>query len=83
MSMGKAVVATRVDGTREVVQDEANGLLVEPGDLQALAAALVRLGRDGSLRVSLRQHALDTIREQYNAVTMTRRIEAVYDSFVR
>jgi glycosyltransferase involved in cell wall biosynthesis len=83
MAMGKAVVATRVDGTKEVIQHEVNGLLVEPGDLSALAAALVRLGKDAGLRDSLRCKALDTIQEQYNAGVMTRKIEAVYDSFVK
>jgi glycosyltransferase involved in cell wall biosynthesis len=83
MAMGKAVVATRVDGTREVVQHDVNGLLVEPGDLNALAAALVRVGKDFGLRHRLSRHALETIQEQYNATAMTRKIEAVYDSFVR
>jgi len=83
MAMGKAVIATRVDGTKEVVRDEVNGLLVEPGDPAALATALVRLGKDASLREKLHKHALETIQEQYNAGTMTRKIEAVYDSFVK
>ncbi|MBN9384771.1 MAG: glycosyltransferase family 4 protein [Chitinophagaceae bacterium] len=83
MAMGKAVVATRVDGTKEVIQHEVNGLLVEPGDFSALAAALVRLGKDDTLRASLHSKALETIKEQYNAGVMTRKIEAVYDSFVK
>jgi glycosyltransferase involved in cell wall biosynthesis len=78
MAMGKAVIATRVDGTREVVQTEKNGLLVEPGDIPALAAALVRLGSDAGLRAALRENALDTVREQFNAAAMTRTIEGVY-----
>lgn len=78
MAMGKAVIATRVDGTKEVVQPEINGLLVEPGDTAALAAALVRLGKDEALRQSLRQKALDTVRQQFNAADMTRKIESAY-----
>ncbi|MES1160722.1 MAG: glycosyltransferase family 4 protein, partial [Bacteroidota bacterium] len=31
MAMGKAVIATNVDGTKEVVQDQHNGLLIESG----------------------------------------------------
>jgi len=78
MAMGKAVIATRVDGTCEVVQTEENGLLVEPGDIGALAAALVRLGGDAGLRAALREKALNTVREQFNAAKMTRTIEGVY-----
>lgn len=78
MAMGKAVIATSVDGTREVVKDEENGLLVEPGDVPALAAALVRLGENPGLRNALKQKALDTIRQEFNAADMTREIENVY-----
>jgi len=47
---GCAIVATAVDGTPEVVEDEHTGLLVEPGDPGALAQALLRLIADPDLR---------------------------------
>jgi glycosyltransferase involved in cell wall biosynthesis len=40
---GRAVVATRAGGTPEIVEHEANGLLVERGDAAGLAAALERM----------------------------------------
>jgi glycosyltransferase involved in cell wall biosynthesis len=43
------VVASRVGGIPEVVIEGETGLLVEPGDAQALAAALDRVLRDGAL----------------------------------
>jgi glycosyltransferase involved in cell wall biosynthesis len=82
MAMGKAVIATRVDGTIEVVRPEENGLLVEPGDIPALAATLVRLGKDRELRDRLSQKAQETIQQQFNAAIMTRKIEAVYTSLL-
>ena len=42
MAMGKPVVATRVGGIPEIVEDGVNGLLVPPGDVPALARALSR-----------------------------------------
>jgi glycosyltransferase involved in cell wall biosynthesis len=82
MAMGKAVIATEVDGTKEVVRPGENGLLVEPGNVSALAAALVKLGGDPALRDMLRQRALDTIRRQFNAADMTREIERVYSRVI-
>jgi glycosyltransferase involved in cell wall biosynthesis len=79
MSMGKVVIATRVDGTKEVLRDRENGLMVEPGDVPALAEALVRMGKDGELRRRLGGEAVKTVREQFNATVMTRRIEEIYD----
>jgi glycosyltransferase involved in cell wall biosynthesis len=43
MAAGTPVVATRVGGLAEVVDDGVTGLLVEPGAPDALAAAIVRV----------------------------------------
>jgi glycosyltransferase involved in cell wall biosynthesis len=45
----RPVVATRVGGIPDLVQDESNGLLVEPGDTEGLADALVRVLDDRPL----------------------------------
>jgi glycosyltransferase involved in cell wall biosynthesis len=50
MAAGVPVVASRVGGVPEQIADGATGLLVEPGDSAALAAALRRLTADPSLR---------------------------------
>ena len=49
MAAGCAIVASRLPGLEDAVQDERCGLLVPPGDTAALAAALERLLRDGEL----------------------------------
>ncbi len=46
MAMGRPVVSTRLAGTPEAVHDGTNGLLVEPGDVDALSSAIVNLGDD-------------------------------------
>jgi glycosyltransferase involved in cell wall biosynthesis len=53
LAVGCPVIATRVGGVPEVVRDGENGLLVRPGDVEALAAAIVRLFEDGGLRARL------------------------------
>ncbi len=50
---GLPVVATRVGGIPEVVHDDQNGLLVPMADVGALAAAMVRMATDRTLRVRL------------------------------
>ena len=49
LSMGVPVVSSRLAGTPEVVHDGQTGLLVEPGDITGLAAAIERLGSDPDL----------------------------------
>jgi glycosyltransferase involved in cell wall biosynthesis len=55
----RPVVATRVGGIPDLVEDDVNGLLVEPGDTQALADAIVRILSDRPLaeRLAAGAHA--------------------------
>lgn len=53
MSAGRPVVTADTVGIREVITDGVDGLLVPPGDAQALAQALRRLAADSSLRARL------------------------------
>lgn len=57
MGAGLPVVATRVAGIPEVVQDGATGLIVEPGSSAALGAALARMVGDRPLAARLGQAA--------------------------
>lgn len=69
---GLAVVASRVGGIDEVVFDGRTGVLVEPGDVGALAQALARVAREPGLRASLGAAALAHVGRECDA-------EAGYD----
>lgn len=77
MASGVAPVATRVGGIPEVITDGRDGLLVDPGDPAALAAALARvLGDDGErarIAACARARAGD-----FDLVHAVRRAEEVY-----
>ena len=53
MSYGLPVVASRVGGIPELVKDGESGLLVDPGDVDALTMAIERLSVDTALRVRM------------------------------
>ena len=53
MAAGVPVIASQTGGLVEIVEDKKNGLLVPPRDPDAIAAAIVRLARDETLRKSL------------------------------
>jgi glycosyltransferase involved in cell wall biosynthesis len=52
-AMGKAVIASKTGGLAELVQHEATGLLVPPGDTGALATAMNRLLADPAFASTL------------------------------
>lgn len=79
MGAGKPVVATRVGGLPEVVEDGVQGLLVEPRDPEALAEALARLLGDASLRQRFGEAARVRQRTRFDLDAAVRQIEDLYD----
>jgi len=59
---GAVVIASRVGGIPEMIRDGVNGLLVEPGDEAAIAAAIERLRQSPELTARMRASALETAR---------------------
>lgn len=74
------VVATRVGGIPEAVVDGRTGLLVEPGDLDALGDALIRLLGDGDLRRRMGAEGRAWVRVERTVPVMVRRNRAVYEA---
>ncbi len=58
-AVSRAMIASDMDGCREVITDEVTGLIVAPHDVESLAAAMIRLGADAALRQRLGQAAYD------------------------
>jgi glycosyltransferase involved in cell wall biosynthesis len=79
MGAGLPVVATRVAGIPEVVQDNVNGLLVSPGKSDELAAALARIVADVSLRKSLGERARAFVRPRFGVEQYVESITSLYD----
>lgn len=78
MSCGMAIVATTAGGTPEAIADAETGLLVRPGDPDALAGALARLAGDDGLRLRLGAQAARVARERFDLERYLDRLEARY-----
>lgn len=61
LAVGTPVIATAVGGIPEVVHDEVNGLLVLPGDTEALGEAIRRFFSDDELRGRLAAAAAPSV----------------------
>jgi glycosyltransferase involved in cell wall biosynthesis len=79
MGAGLPVVATRVAGIPEVVQDDVTGLLVPPGDATPLGAALGRLVADVALRNRLGAAARAFVRPRFGVDGYVSAVTALYD----
>jgi len=78
MAAGTAVVAGDAGAVREIVEPGVTGLLVPPGDHEALATALLALHDDRDLRENIARAAASAARTHFDAVEMTRRVERLY-----
>ncbi|HEY8166445.1 MAG TPA: glycosyltransferase [Gemmatimonadaceae bacterium] len=82
MAAGVPVVATRVGGTAEVVQDLENGLLVPPGDPSSLAEAICRYLDAPAFAAQMGSAARRRIFERYSMHTLVENTSRVYESLI-
>jgi glycosyltransferase involved in cell wall biosynthesis len=82
-SAARPVVATAVGGIPELVADGATGLLVPPGDANALANAVARLLRDPDLAGRLAGAGAAFVRENLTVDVMVEKTEALYREILR
>jgi glycosyltransferase involved in cell wall biosynthesis len=83
MAARRPVISSAIGGTDELITDGENGLLVPPGDAEALAGALRRLLGDGQLRTALAQRGRERAETEFSREAMARRVERIYDEVSR
>jgi glycosyltransferase involved in cell wall biosynthesis len=81
MQVGLPVVATRVGGTPELIEDGVSGLLVEPNDADALAGAIGALLGDRDHAAQIGRAASERSRS-FGIGTMVATVEALYEELL-
>lgn len=74
----KPVVATRVGGNPEIVQDGKSGFLVSPHDTEKMAEYILRLAQDSKLREEMGAKGYEYVKEHFSFDIQTRKYEALY-----
>jgi len=81
-SVKRAVVATAVDGTPEVVIDKKTGLLVPPKDVDKLAEAIVSMFKNPERRKKMAENGYRLFKEKFTINKMLKRYEEAYEQAV-
>ena len=79
MAAGKPVVASKTGGIPDLVRHGENGLLVQPGNVESLEAALVEILSKADLRARLAGGAAAAVRPEHSAAFMVEEIHAFYE----
>ena len=77
-ALGRAIVASDIDGVREVVRDGETAILVPPGRPGALAEAVVRLLDDRELAARLGSRARSEVPGRFTLSAMIDAVERLY-----
>lgn len=79
MAIGAPIVCTRVGGIPEMVNDQFNGVMVEPADADALADGIIRVLTDVEFSRKIRTNALKTVHGKFTWGRIAERTLEVYE----
>lgn len=78
MAMGKAIVATNIEGVNETVDNGVTGVLIPPGDSGALAEAIVCLLKDNKKAQEMADASRLAVEKNFTINQMIEKTENVY-----
>lgn len=80
MAVGRPVIATSVGGIPEFVRHDVTGLLVEPGNVTALAGAIKRVLENSEQACQMGLKGQEHVRGKYGIASVVRQHEQVYEA---
>ena len=81
-SYGLPLVSTRVGGIPDIVVDELNGFLVNPGDVGALKERIAALADSAKLRQDMGREGMRLVARRFSTDAVTAKLSQIYESLV-
>jgi glycosyltransferase involved in cell wall biosynthesis len=82
MACGSALIAYKVPGAEEFIQDGENGLLVEPGDLNGIVEKIRMLKENGKFLTEIRRKARENVERKFPLEKALKNYLTLYRSFI-
>jgi len=79
MACGRPILATRVGGTTDLIADGETGMLMEPGDVEALEDGLIRALTNRGQAAAMGRRAREWAERQMNWERVSRMYQRVYE----
>lgn len=79
MALGCAIISTNIAGIPEIVKNELNGYLIEPGQIVELAQKITYLSKNKSILQDFRKNSL-IFSSDYDLESYTKKISLIYNN---
>jgi glycosyltransferase involved in cell wall biosynthesis len=74
----KPVISTDVGGVSDVVIDNASGFIIEPGNAEKFAAAIIKLAEDAAMRERFGKYGLEFVQKKFSYHRLVTDMSAYY-----
>jgi glycosyltransferase involved in cell wall biosynthesis len=78
MATGIACIAAKAEGVEEIVEDQTDGLLFSPGDVQEMARSISLVLSRADVRKALAERAREKVAREFSLGSMVERVMAIY-----
>jgi len=82
MAIGVPVISTNVGGVSEIITHNLDGLLIEPGDVNALCYSIKKLLVENELKKKIVENAYKKVKNYFSFSSRIKRIEELYEEVV-
>jgi len=79
----KPIIATKVGGIPEIINDGINGLLVPPADPESLTKACLKYIRDVEFSRSIKVKGAEIAKERFDIRIQARKLETIYNDLIK
>ena len=79
MGHGVPIIASRITALPEIIENNKTGILVPPGNPQALAEAIIQLLKNNPLRIKMGEAGKRRTLEFFSLDKMVKKTEALYE----
>lgn len=83
MAAGKPVIASRLGGPLEIITEEIDGILIEPGNPSILASAISRLLQDHKTAQEMSRKAREKVIEKFNLKEYARSLDVIFRKTIK
>lgn len=83
MSYGLPIITTPVGSIPSLVDDNDNGIIIEPGNINSLKNAILKLVSDEKERIEISKRNYKKVYQYYNTAVNMKRIHALYEEVLK